>query len=225
MASNIAKYKLHNVAMKLIDDKYEERLNNAYKEVCRFIRVANSEVLDQTVLNLYEISSDKVRNLFNKTEYFEIAHWDVGTGYGLQYAHYFEKMNVDDFHRLKTAIDRQYKTFKLEESLLYKNSPSETMIMMLLKSKDLLEAVIKYFTINKEMKETKEKLECILSAKKYYPGSLKNEFPEAYETYRELYPEDFNPRPSTKAKSETTNVKESNEDTLTIDQVRNLLNN
>lgn len=225
MSSNIAKYKLHDVARKLVKDKYEKEVNNIYNEIVEMLPELNAEVIDPNVYRLYEISSDEVRNMFHQTKYFDVSTWDVAIGSGATYRKYFLKMDMDAYQRLKNAIDGKYVTFTTKVNLLYDNSPKETMIKMMLHSDQLLNNVIKYCNIKKQVSEFEKKLECILNAKKYYPGTLKKDFPEAYEAYAELYPGDFVQKPKLQQTKGEQNGSSSNNDLVdALSEIRNILN-
>ncbi len=55
------------------------------------------------------------------------------------------------------------------------------------KKTELYEAIKECILRDREMKTLDNKIKCLFSSKRFYPDTLKNEFPEAYEVYVKLY--------------------------------------
>ena len=81
------------------------------------------------------------------------------------------------------------------------------------KKTELYEAIKECILRDKEMKTLDNKIKCLFSSKRFYPGTLKNEFPEAYEVYVKLF-EGENAKQEPKSKSSTCDSIESIRATL-----------
>ena len=81
------------------------------------------------------------------------------------------------------------------------------------KSTRFYEAIKECILRDKEMKTLDNKIKCLFSSKRFYPGTLKNEFPEAYEVYVKLF-EGENVKQEPKSKSSTCDSIESIRATL-----------
>ena len=81
------------------------------------------------------------------------------------------------------------------------------------KKTELYEAIKECILRDREMKTLDNKIKCLFSSKRFYPGTLKNEFPEAYEVYVKLF-EGENAKQEPKAKSSACDSIESIRATL-----------
>ena len=57
------------------------------------------------------------------------------------------------------------------------------------KKGELYEALKKYIILENEITNLNNKISCFFSSKRFYPETLKKEFPEAYDVYIKLFPE------------------------------------
>ena len=72
---------------------------------------------------------------------------------------------------------------------------------------EFADKLVQFFKYNEEKYLLNRKLECLFSSKRFYPNTLKNEFPEAYQVWMQIsYPE-INTTPTSNGCDAVENVR------------------
>ena len=228
MSSQIAVSKLDDVRKSLVAARYGKKNTENYKKMGKLIYdLVYSKIPDSVKTLFKELESDYINyktNINNKSYspnpttapvmpvYFTVterAYWWCSCPVLNCVA---RLMTDEGITQNKTIINSIY--INLPSPLPCNERFMDEIVMEEINKKtELYEAIKECILRDREMKTLDNKIKCLFSSKRFYPGTLKNEFPEAYEVYVKLF-EGENANQEPKAKSSTCDSIESIRATL-----------
>ena len=228
MSSQIAVSKLDNIRKSLVAARYGKKNTENYKKMGKLIYdLVYSKIPDSVKTLFKELESDYINyktNINNKSYspkpttapvmpvYFTVterAYWWCSC----PILNCIARLMTDEgIAQNKTIINSIY--INLPSPLPCNERFMDEIVMEEINKKtELYEAIKECILRDREMKTLDNKIKCLFSSKRFYPGTLKNEFPEAYEVYVKLF-EGENANQEPKAKSSTCDSIESIRATL-----------
>lgn len=228
MSSQIAVSKLDDVRKSLVAARYGKKNTENYKKMGKLIYdLVYSKIPDSVKTLFKELESDYINyktNINNKSYspkpttapvmpvYFTVterAYW----WYTCLVLNCIARLMTDEgITQNKTIINSIY--INLPSPLPCSEQFMDKIVMEEINKKtELYEAIKECILRDKEMKTLDNKIKCLFSSNRFYPGTLKNEFPEAYEVYVKLF-EGENAKQEPKSKSSTCDSIESIRATL-----------
>ena len=224
MSSQIAVSKLDDIRKSLVSARYGKKSTENYKKMGKLIYdLVYSKIPDSVKTLFKELESDYINcktntnntnspTLRNEPVYFtatERAYW----WYSGPVLNCITRLMTDEgITQNKTIINSIY--INLPSPLPCSEQFMNNIVMEEINKKtELYEAIKECILRDKEMKTLDNKIKCLFSSKRFYPGTLKNEFPEAYEVYVKLF-EGENAKQEPKSKSSTCDSIESIRATL-----------
>ena len=224
MSSQIAVSKLDDIRKSIVSARYGKKSTENYKKMGKLIYdLVYSKIPDSVKTLFKELESDYINcktntnntnspTLRNEPVYFtatERAYW----WYSGPVLNCIARLMTDEgITQNKTIINSIY--INLPSPLPCSEQFMNNIVMEEINKKTELYEVIKECILrDKEMKTLDNKIKCLFSSKRFYPGTLKNEFPEAYEVYVKLF-EGENAKQEPKSKSSTCDSIESIRATL-----------
>ena len=224
MSSQIAVSKLDDIRKSLVSARYGKKSTENYKKMGKLIYdLVYSKIPDSVKTLFKELESDYINcktntnntnspTLRNEPVYFtatERAYW----WYSGPVLNCIARLMTDEgITQNKTIINSIY--INLPSPLPCSEQFMNNIVMEEINKKtELYEAIKECILRDKEMKTLDNKIKCLFSSKRFYPGTLKNEFTEAYEVYVKLF-EGENAKQEPKSKSSTCDSIESIRATL-----------
>lgn len=224
MSSQIAVSKLDDIRKSLVSARYGKKNTENYKKMGKLIYdLVYSKIPDSVKTLFKELESDYINcktntnnsnslTVRNEPVYFtatEHAYW----WYSCPVLSCIARLMTDEgITQNKTIINSIY--INLPSPLPCNEQFMNKIVMEEINKKtELYEAIKECILRDKEMKTLDNKIKCLFSSKRFYPGTLKNEFPEAYEVYVKLF-EGENAKQEPKSKSSTCDSIESIRATL-----------
>lgn len=224
MSSQIAVSKLDDIRKSLVSARYGKKNTENYKKMGKLIYdLVYSKIPDSVKALFKELESDYINcktntnnsnssTVRNEPVYFtatERAYW----WYTCPVLNCIARLMTDEgITQNKTIINSIY--INLPSPLPCSEQFMNNIVMEEINKKtELYEAIKECILRDKEMKTLDNKIKCLFSSKRFYPGTLKNEFPEAYEVYVKLF-EGENAKQEPKSKSSTCDSIESIRATL-----------
>ena len=228
MSSQIAVSKLDSIRKSLVAARYGKKNTENYKKMGKLIYdLVYSKIPDSVKTLFKELESDYINyktNINNKSYSPKPTTTPVMPVYFTATDHVYwwytgpilncvvRVMTDEGITQNKTIINSIY--INLPSPLPCNEQFMDKIVMEEINKKtELYEAIKEYILRDKEMKTLDNKIKCLFSSKRFYPGTLKNEFPEAYEVYVKLF-EGENANQEPKAKSSTCDSIESIRATL-----------
>lgn len=224
MSSQIAVSKLDDIRKSLVATRYGKKNTENYKKMGKLIYdLVYSKIPDSVKTLFKELESDYINcktntnnsnssTVSNEPVYFtatDHAYW----WYTCPVLNCIARLMTDEgITQNKTIINSIY--INLPSPLPCNEQFMNNIVMEEINKKtELYEAIKECILRDKEMKTLDNKIKCLFSSKRFYPGTLKNEFPEAYEVYVKLF-EGENAKQEPKSKSSTCDSIESIRATL-----------
>ena len=225
MSSQIAVSKLDDIRKSLVAARYGKKSAENYKKMGKLIYdLVYSKIPDSVKTLFKELEADYINHktntnnnsnsstVRNEPVYFtatERAYW----WYSCPVLNCIARLMTDEgITQNKTIINSIY--INLPSPLPCNEQFMNNIVMEEINKKtELYEAIKECILRDKEMKTLDNKIKCLFSSKRFYPGTLKNEFPEAYEVYVKLF-EGENVKQEPKSKSSTCDSIESIRATL-----------
>ena len=224
MSSQIAVSKLDDIRKSLVAARYGKKSTENYKKMGKLIYdLVYSKIPDSVKTLFKELESDYINGKTNTNNsnsstvrneplYFtatERAYW----WYSCPILNCVARLMTDEgITQNKTIINSIY--INLPSPLPCNEQFMDKIVMEEINKKtELYEAIKECILRDREMKTLDNKIKCLFSSKRFYPGTLKNEFPEAYEVYVKLF-EGENAKQEPKAKSSACDSIESIRATL-----------
>lgn len=215
MSSQIAVSKLDEIRKSLVAARYGKKNTENYKKMGKLIYdLVYSKIPDSVKTLFKELETDYINyktNINNKSYspkpttapvmpvYFtatERAYW----WYTCPVLNCITRLITDEgITQNKTIINSIY--INLPSPLPCSEQFMNNIVMEEINKKtELYEAIKDGILRDKEMKTLDNKIKCLFSSKRFYPGTLKNEFPEAYEVYVKMFGgENANQEPKAKS--------------------------
>ena len=224
MSSQIAVSKLDDIRKSLVAARYGKKSAENYKKMGKLIYdLVYSKIPDSVKTLFKELETDYINRktntnnsnsstVRNEPVYFiatDHAYW----WYSCPVLNCVARLMTDEgITQNKTIINSIY--INLPSPLPCNEQFMNNIVMEEINKKtELYEAIKECILRDKEMKTLDNKIKCLFSSKRFYPGTLKNEFPEAYEVYVKLF-EGENVKQEPKSKSSTCDSIESIRATL-----------
>ena len=224
MSSQIAVSKLDDIRKSLVAARYGKKSAENYKKMGKLIYdLVYSKIPDSVKTLFKELETDYINRktntnnsnsstVRNEPVYFtatDHAYW----WYSCPVLNCIARLMTDEgITQNKTIINSIY--INLPSPLPCNEQFMNNIVMEEINKKtELYEAIKECILRDKEMKTLDNKIKCLFSSKRFYPGTLKNEFPEAYEVYVKLF-EGENVKQEPKSKSSTCDSIESIRATL-----------
>ena len=225
MSSQIAVSKLDDIRKSLVAARYGKKSAENYKKMGKLIYdLVYSKIPDSVKTLFKELETDYINCKTNTNNdsnslkprnepvYFtatDHAYW----WYSCPVLNCIARLMTDEgITQNKTIINSIY--INLPSPLPCNEQFMNNIVMEEINKKtELYEAIKECILRDKEMKTLDNKIKCLFSSKRFYPGTLKNEFPEAYEVYVKLF-EGENVKQEPKSKSSTCDSIESIRATL-----------
>lgn len=225
MSSQIAVSKLDDIRKSLVAARYGKKNTENYKKMGKLIYdLVYSKIPDSVKTLFKELETDYINyktntnnnsnssTVRNEPVYFtatDHAYW----WYSCPVLNCIARLMTDEgITQNKTIINSIY--INLPSPLPCNEQFMNNIVMEEINKKtELYEAIKECILRDKEMKTLDNKIKCLFSSKRFYPGTLKNEFPEAYEVYVKLF-EGENVKQEPKSKSSTCDSIESIRATL-----------
>ena len=224
MSSQIAVSKLDDIRKSLVAARYGKKSAENYKKMGKLIYdLVYSKIPDSVKTLFKELEADYINRktntnnsnsstVRNEPVYFtatDHAYW----WYSCPVLNCIARLMTDEgITQNKTIINSIY--INLPSPLPCNEQFMNNIVMEEINKKtELYEAIKECILRDKEMKTLDNKIKCLFSSKRFYPGTLKNEFPEAYEVYVKLF-EGENVKQEPKSKSSTCDSIESIRATL-----------
>lgn len=211
MSSQIAISKLDSIRKSLVAARYGKKSTENYKKMGKLIYdLVYSKIPDSVKTLFKELESDYINcktntnnsnssTVRNEPVYFtatDHAYW----WYSCPVLNCITRLMTDEgITQNKTIINSIY--INLPSPLPCNEQFMDKIVMEEINKKtELYEAIKECIIRDKEMKTLDNKIKCLFSSKRFYPGTLKNEFPEAYEVYVKLFGgENANQEPKAKS--------------------------
>ena len=194
MASYIPAYKLGTVGKTLVSSLFDEKKTNSVETISKLIYDLTCSHIPEPIMTMFnDVESYFIKQYVNKalcrpeTTYFMIVgHINWWSTDGIL------KVVMDMMYKEGISLNKMNNTIYFCIDLPSPIPCSEhAMIKILLdeikKKGELYEAFKNYILLENEIQSLTNKIRHYFSSKKFYPGTLKNEFPEAYEVYVKLY--------------------------------------
>ena len=224
MSSQIAVSKLDDIRKSLVSARYGKKDTENYKKMGKLIYdLVYSKIPDSVKTLFKELESDYINcktntnNSNSSTVCIEPVYFTatdhVYWWYTCPVLNCIARLMTDEgITQNKTIINSIY--INLPSPLPCSEQFMNNIVMEEINKKtELYEAIKECILRDKEMKTLDNKIKCLFSSKRFYPGTLKNEFPEAYEVYVKLF-EGENAKQEPKSKSSTCDSIESIRATL-----------
>ena len=211
MSSQIAVSKLDDIRKSLVAARYGKKDTENYKKMGKLIYdLVYSKIPDSVKTLFKELESDYINcktntnnsnssTVRNEPVYFtatDHAYW----WYSCPVLNCIARLMTDEgITQNKTIINSIY--INLPSPLPCNEQFMNNIVMEEINKKtELYEAIKECILRDKEMKTLDNKIKCFFSSKRFYPGTLKNEFPEAYEVYVKMFGgENVNQEPKSKS--------------------------
>lgn len=211
MSSQIAISKLDSIRKSLVAARYGKKSTENYKKMGKLIYDLVYYKIPDSVKTLFkELESDYINcktntnnsnssTVRNEPVYFtatDHAYW----WYSCPVLNCITRLMTDEgITQNKTIINSIY--INLPSPLPCNEQFMDKIVMEEINKKtELYEAIKECIIRDKEMKTLDNKIKCLFSSKRFYPGTLKNEFPEAYEVYVKMFGgENANQEPKAKS--------------------------
>lgn len=227
MSSQIAVSKLDVIRKSLVAARYGKKNTENYKKMGKLIYdLVYSKIPDSVKTLFKELEAEYIncKTNTNNTKSSTVRNEPVYPVYFIATDHAYwwyscpvlncvtRLMTDEGITQNKTIINSIY--INLPSPLPCNEHFMNNIVMEEINKKtELYEAIKECILRDKEMKTLDNKIKCLFSSKRFYPGTLKNEFPEAYEVYVKLF-EGENANQEPKAKSSTCDSIESIRATL-----------
>lgn len=197
MSSQIAMFKLDAIRKSLVTTRFGEKKAKNHKTLGKLIYAAVLETIPEHIMDMFTeeehafINYDPKADSFRSSElkYFRaityISWWSsheiLNCVSSMMY-----KEGINPISPGSSTITNVHIDFPSPLPVGEKHV-NNVILYELRKKGELYEAIKECILLNKEIKTLDNKIKCLFSSKRFYPGTLKNEFPEAYEVYVKMF--------------------------------------
>lgn len=209
MSSQIATYKLDAIRKSLVTTRFGEKKEENLKTIAKLVYDAVLATIPEHIIGMFiKEESDYINYDPKKTgfrgydpKYFRVTNHISWWSSGDVLSFVSTQMRNDGINIGTTVISSIY--IDLPSPLPIGDNYVDVIVLEELKKKgELYEAIKEYIIRDKEIRILDNKIKCLFSSKRFYPVTLKNDFPEAYEAYKKLFEgqnseQDSNPEPTT----------------------------
>lgn len=190
MSSQIAIYKLDLIRKSLVKTHFDEKKEENTKTIGRLIYDAVVETIPEPIMTMFTNEEEEFINYDPKTKSFrgEPKFFRVSTCISWWSSHAIlsyvsTQMRNDGINLGNSVISSSFHIDFPSPLPVGDNYISSVVMDEVKKNGKLYEAIKEYILRDKEIRTLDNKIKCLFSSKRFYPGTLKNEFPEAYEVY------------------------------------------
>lgn len=194
MSSQIALYKLDAIRKSLVKTRFGEKKKDNLKTIGKLVYDAVLAAIPEYIMDMFikeesdYINCDPKATALRRyeTKYFKVTNYISWWSSHDIISYVLTQMSNDGIN-IGNAVN----------SSIYVDLPSplpagdnyiSSILMDEVKKKGkFYEAIKEYILCNKEVITLDNKIKCLFSSKRFYPGTLKNEFPEAYEVYIKMF--------------------------------------
>lgn len=205
MSSYITMYKLDAVRKSLVSDRYSEKNEAIYSKISNMVYDLVYSKIPKSIKIMFEdLESDYINSKTDTehnpnlpeysgtTNFFKtvtrIYWWSTGGMSHNILDSIINMMHEEGISKNETNISTLY--IKLHSVLPCSEQFMEQIILEEVKKKgELYKALKDCILLNKKIRTLDNSIKCLFTSKRFYLGTLKNEFPEAYEKLIELFPE------------------------------------
>ena len=227
MSSQIPMYKLDEVRNSLVSDRYGKKNEEIYRKIRNLVYDLVYSNIPKSIKTAFkDLESDYINYKPNPdskpnlpklrcdTKFFKTVtrlYW--------WYSHDILAFVLDEMSKEGISPDDMNIStlyIDLQAPLPCSEQFMEKIVLEEIKKKgELYEALKECILLDKKIRTLDDSIKCLFSSKRFYLGTLKNDFPEAYEAYIELFPESLK---EVKSKPNSCNTIESIRATLTSDK-------
>ena len=205
MSSYITMYKLDAVRKSLVSKRYGEKNAEIYSKISNLVYDLVYSKIPKSVKTLFEeLESDYINSKTDpdhtpnlpeysgNTNFFKtvtrIYWWSTGGMSHNILDSIINMMHEEGISKNETNISTLY--IKLHSVLPCSEQFMEQIVLEEVKKKgELYNALKECILLDKKIRTLDNSIKCLFTSKRFYLGTLKNEFPEAYEKLIELFPE------------------------------------
>lgn len=198
--AQISYYKLDVIRKKLVLDKFGSTRKEIIEKLGKSIYEAILQELPESVVNaFYDAESAYISYILNyrinssipyvAPKYFQtstsFSSWSGGT--------------LNDYIALNESLKGVKFTRASYQIVLPKPVPctsnivEDVVLRNVRKNGEMYDLFVELFKLDTEMNALDKKLECLFRSKRFYPNTLKNEFPEAYDILIAKFGQDEKP--------------------------------
>lgn len=195
MSSPIPAYKLSSIRRSLVSSRYSEKIAEGRKTIGKLIYDTVYSNIPEPVMDMFrDVESEYINKMRRDTLYFKAITNVQLCALDNCFKHAIDMMRVEGI----IPINIQTIHFDLPSPLPCNEKFMDQILLEEINKKtELYDALKKYILYNKEISTLDKKISCLFSSKHFYPRTLKKEFPEAYEVYVKLFPEEEqSPKPT-----------------------------
>ncbi len=202
MSTQLSKEKLGVIRRTLVQNKFSSKIKEIETFLGNMISEKSMNKIPKPILTAWESTPEKER-----TKYFHTS----SSVYISRYAQNLLKKTKQKFsdhpftgNYFSEGMNINCPTF------ISGNSGGITesdLCNMMDSDSEFADKLVQFFKYNEEKYLLNRKLECLFSSKRFYPNTLKNEFPEAYQVWMQIsYPE-INTTPTSNGCDAVENVR------------------
>lgn len=193
MSSQIAMFKLDAIRKSLVSARFNEKRTENLKTIGKLIYDAVVVTIPKPVMKMFKKEEDefinydpKVKSFRGDPKYFRattyISWWSSNEILSLVSS----MMRQDGISPSASVTGSVH--IDLPSPLPVTDKAINAVVFDEIKKRGkLYEAIKEYILRDKEIRTLDNKIKCLFSSKRFYPGTLKNDFPEAYEVYVKIY--------------------------------------
>ena len=193
MSSQIAMFKLDAIRKSLVSTRFGEKKAENLKTIGKLIYGAVVETIPEPVMTMFTEKEEEFINYDPKVKSFrgEPKYFRATTYVSWWSSHDIlncvsTMMRNDGISPGATTIGSVH--IDLPSPLPAGEKHINNVVLYELKKKgELYEAIKECILRDKEIRTLDNKIKCLFSSKRFYPGTLKNDFPEAYEVYVKMF--------------------------------------
>lgn len=201
MSSYITMYKLDAVRKSLVSDRYSEKKEEIYSKISNMVYDLVYSKIPKSIKIMFEdLESDYINSKTDTEHNPNLPEYSGTTNFfktvtRIYWCYSYDILSfvIDNMHKEginpnETDISTLY--IKLPAPLPCSEKFMEQIVREEVKKKgELYKALKDCILLNKKIRTLDNSIKCLFTSKRFYLGTLKNEFPEAYEKLIELFPE------------------------------------
>lgn len=185
MSTQLSKEKLNIIRRTLVQNKFSAKIKEIENTLGKMIFEKRMNAIPKHILTAWESSSEKER-----TEYFHTVS-----------STYISRYDQNLLKKVKAKFCEYSFTGNYFSEGMNINCPpyisphsggigESELCNMMDNDPEFAKKLMQFFKYHEEKYLLNKKLECLFSSKRFYPNTLKNDFPEAYQIWMQLsYPE------------------------------------
>lgn len=186
MSTQLSKEKLNTIRRTLVQNKFSAKIKKVGDELGKAISEKKMASIPKHILDSWEATPEKERS-----KYFHTS----GSAYISRYAQILVKKIRKMFPEYPHNSNNYFSEGMNINCPIYICSNSggiaeSDLCQMMDNDQEFANLVQQFCKLNEEKYILNKKLECLFSSKRFYPNTLKNDFPEAYQVWMQIsYPE------------------------------------